>query len=576
MEFRRCLPGLSAWIESCYSGQPRLLLGEHVINSCCGVQQGDPLGPLGFALTLHSLVERIEAEAPSLDINAWYLDDGTLIGPPESLAASLRLVERDGPSLGLHLNRSKSLLVIPSHCDASSSPLPPDVPVCREGFCLLGCPIGPPAYCEQVLQARVNKIRESLTTLHNMRDAQLETSLLRSCLALPKFSYILRTCPPGHISQATRDFDMAIRACLERILGGPFSEWSWLKAALPSSRGGLNLRSSTLHAPAAYVASSSGSHDLVSAILRRLPNHPPHLDSALAALSVSAARQDWQCLADIDVPLRQRCLSIAIDDVGHEQLLSSAPLARARALAHSTSLPHAGDWLNGVPSAALGLRLQDKEFRCCLCYWLGVPLLSSTYSCPECGGDADRFGDHQVGCGGNGDRISRHNALRDVLFTAAQSAALSPAREASGVVPDSLSRPADILLPTWSKGRPAALDVHVISPLQQQTVHGAASTPGHALQVGVQRKLTSHLSACRSAGVTFIPVVAEALGGLAEDTISIIKSFGESIAQRAAPFDSTACTKQLFRRFAITLWRGNSVLWLRRLPTFAPSVDGVI
>ena len=229
-----------------------------------------------------------------------------------------------------------------------------------------------------------------------------------------------------------------------------------------------------------------------------------------------------------------------------------------------------------VSVLALVTLLQDREFRCCLCYWLGVPLLSSTYSCPECGGDADRFGDHQVGCGGNGDRISRHNALRDVLFTAAQSAALSPAREASGVVPDSLSRPADILLPTWSQGRPAALDIHVISPLQQQTVHGAASTPGHALQVGVQRKLTSHLSACRSAGVTFIPVVAEALGGLAEDTISIIKSFGESIAQRAAPFDSTACTKQLFRRFAITLWRGNSVLWLRRLPTFAPSVDGVI
>ena len=97
-------------------------------------------------------------------------------------------------------------------------------------------------------------------------------------------------------------------------------------------------------------------------------------------------------------------------------------------------LPHAGDWLNGVPSEALGLRLQDREFRVSLRYWLGVPLHSSPYSCPECHATADEFGDHQVGCGGNGDRIYRHNAVRDVLYTAAQSAALAPTREATGVV----------------------------------------------------------------------------------------------------------------------------------------------
>ena len=60
---------------------------------------------------------------------------------------------------------------------------------------------------------------------------------------------------------------------------------------------------------------------------------------------------------------------------------------------------------------------------------------------------ADRFGDHQVGCGGNGDRIARHNAIRDVLFSAAQYAALAPTREAPSLVPSFCSRPADILLP---------------------------------------------------------------------------------------------------------------------------------
>ncbi len=51
--------------------------------------------------------------------------------------------------------------------------------------------------------------------------------------------------------------------------------------------------------------------------------------------------------------------------------------------------------------------------------------------------------------------ITRHNAVRDVLFSAAQSAALAMLFQTPC---------ADILLPTWHGGRPAALDVHIISP----------------------------------------------------------------------------------------------------------------
>ena len=90
----------------------------------------------------------------------------------------------------------------------------------------------------------------------------------------------------------------------------------------------------------------------------------------------------------------------------------------------------------------------------------------------------------------------------------------------------------------------------------------AASTPGHALQVGVQRKLASHLSACRSVGVEFIPFVMETLGGLAEDSIFILRSLGKAIAQRVGSLDmstdTSVCTKQLFHRTAIALWRGNA------------------
>ena len=163
----------------------------------------------------------------------------------------------------------------PCQCDSSQSSLPPDIPVASGGFCLRGCPIGPPSYCEEIVQARITRIRESLAALHDMQDSQLETTVLRSCLALPKFSYILRTSPPSYIEQATRDFDVAVRETLEVILGGPLSEWSGLKASLPSSRGGINLRSDSLHAPAAFLASSSCSQELVGKMLGRLPSRSP-------------------------------------------------------------------------------------------------------------------------------------------------------------------------------------------------------------------------------------------------------------------------------------------------------------
>ena len=565
-QFRKHIPGLSAWMESCYSGQPLLLLGEDIIHSCSGVQQGDPLGPLGFALTLHLLAKKVKAEVPDLALNIWYLDDGTLMGSPDDLAAALDIVEKEGPSLGLHLNRSKSLLYIPKEEDESLSPLPSDIPTTRDGFTLLGCPIGPPSYCEGVFQTRLERVKTSLGHLRDMADAQLEMTLLRSCLALPKVSFVLRACPPSHIHHSTNLFDATIRHTLEDIVGGPVSDWSWLKAGLPSSLGGLNLRSASLHAPAAFIASTSASQPLVEQILGHTPSSFLNIRDTVSALAAAAVNSNWLSLEDIDVPLRQHSLSAVIDKAIFDRLLVSAPSIRSRALALSSSLPHAGDWLNVVPADYLGLHLRDRELRCCLRYWLGTPMHSKPYPCPECRSTADPFGDHQVGCGGNGDRISHHNAVRDVLFSAAQSAALAPSKETPGLIISTLSRPADILLPNWSRGCPAALDFHVISPLQDLTVAEASFTPGHALQVGVRRKLDSSLSACREAGLLFVPLVAESLGGLAEDTISTIRIIGQAISDRCGTSDRATTTKQLFSRVAIALWRGCGFTGYHHLP----------
>ena len=191
--------------------------------------------------------------------------------------------------------------------------------------------------------------------------------------------------------------------------------------------------------------------------------------------------------------------------------------------------------------------------------------------CPMCGlfDIADPFGDHHVGCGGNGDRIHRHDSIRDVLFTAAQSAALAPRKEVPSLIPGTSNRPADIYLPNWAQGRPAALDVTVISTLQSLTVSKASTSQGHALRIGERRKMVHHYEACQSVGVSFVPLVVETLGGWSDDAIQTICKIGRLLGQRF-PAEST---QHLFQRLSIALWRGNAGLWLNRLPTW---VDGTV
>ena len=571
-EIRARIPSLSSWLECCYGGRPHLHLEDKCISSCSGVQQGDPLGPLGFAVALQPIVDMINSKVPNLKINAWYLDDGTLVGSPSDLSLALSIVEQEGPPRGLRLNRAKSLLFSPSPTSPISNPLPPEIPLADEGFSLLGCPIGPPSFCNAALLKRVEKVSNYLRKLPDLQDSQSESTLLRHCLSLPKILFSLRTCPPGFIKQATDAFDDLIRDSLADIAGGPLPEWSWRKASLPCSLGGLGLRNASLCAPAAYISSLNEVQPLIDTLLQ--PALPPlHLSEVIADLASVAGHPDWVSSQSIDVPIRQRPLLRCIDKVSFDLLLSSASDERSKALTLSTSLPHAGDWLQVIPSSALGLHLVDREFRASLQYWLGLRIYEEEYSCPVCKKSADAFGDHQVGCGGNGDRIFRHNAIRDVVFSAAQSAALCPRKEMPSLIPGSRSRPADVYVPLWVGHRPAAMDVTVISPLQQLTLSGASSIAGHALQVAEERKRTAYAELCHPLGIDFVPLALEALGGWSELTCNTIRSISRLQAQRLG-IPTTESYHHLAQRIAITLWRGNSSLWMSRQPSIPACVDG--
>ena len=144
---------------------------------------------------------------------------------------------------------------------------------------------------------------------------------------------------------------------------------------------------------------------------------------------------------------------------------------------------------------------------------LARPAYNQRGTLPQLWEQVDPFGDHQVGCGGNGDRIYQHDSIQDALFSVAQTAALAHRKEVPSLIPDTLSCPVDVYLPKWKRGQPSALDVSVISKMQQLTLEGATIIPGYALGVGEERKMGPYAEECRAVGIYFVLMVMETLGG---------------------------------------------------------------
>ena len=70
------------------------------------------------------------------------------------------------------------------------------------------------------------------------------------------------------------------------------------------------------------------------------------------------------------------------------------------------------------------------------------------------------------------------------------------------------SKPADVFIPHWQGGK----DVTVVKTLQDALVHGAATTPSHALPDVHSQEMDEFREPCSLQGITFIPVAVESLG----------------------------------------------------------------
>ena len=424
----------------------------------------------------------------------------------------------------------------------------------------------------------MEKVRAATSTdlFPNLQDPHAEFVLLRSCLALPKISFNLRTVNTMEHVEILRDFDSITREALSRILGTPVDDGVWQQAKLPVPMGGMELRGAEDHASAAYAASFLASQTLARELQHRLEEEPTTLPQEL--INGLSNRQGEEVNVEELEVMSQKAISTKID-LNNKRLFTNSiqesGVVREIARVACLGLPHAGDWLQAAPIPTLGLHLQPREFILAAKYRLGCAVYDNDGPCPACLKPSDKLGDHALNCGFTQERIARHNHLRDAYYETAVSAALAPVKEGRYLIPGSDRRPADVLIPYWRSGKDAALDITVVNPIQQATLHQAAVTPGYALTYAYEGKMNKAAEACRQQGLAFIPLAFESFGGWHEVTHMEVKKLAGALSRHTGQ-DEQQAGQHICQRLALLLQKGNAAILGNRAPEPPNAViDGV-
>ena len=201
-------PEIYPFIWQSYSTPSALLFGDHIIQSSSGVQQGDPLGPALFSLSLQPLVDSLSSE-----LNIWYLDDGTIGGSAEDVINDLKTIIHQSPHLGLELNASKCEVIL-GEMDLSSAnvalamlrEVAPDVHLLqRDTATSLGASLFHSTLSSS-LRSKIH-VLECLTSRLECLHTHDALFLLRNCLAIPKLMYLLCSSPAWQASEDLEAFD---------------------------------------------------------------------------------------------------------------------------------------------------------------------------------------------------------------------------------------------------------------------------------------------------------------------------------------------------------------------------------
>jgi hypothetical protein len=145
-----------------------------------------------------------------------------------------------------------------------------------------------------------------------------------------------------------------------------------------------------------------------------------------------------------------------------------------------------GDWLNALPLASAGLKMDNATVRIAAGLRLGSPIVRP-HVC-VCGKMVTVDGLHHSSCRHGSGRHSRHNQVNDLLCRAFVSAGTLATREPHSLCTRDEKRPDGVTQVPWRKGRCIARDATCPDTFAPSHVQACSSLAGSAAAVAEQKK----------------------------------------------------------------------------------------
>ena len=535
------VPQIYRFCHLAYDTSSALKFFNHTLLSQEGVQQGDPLGPLLFCLSIHPLLLACGSQ-----LKIAYMDDITLGGPTTVVAADVALIKSQGTPRGLILNEKKCETITPDgHTDEVS--LQQFIHHTPLSSTLLGAPLLQGPAMNDCLQKRCSDLDRAISRLDliTSHDALV---LLRASFSAPALQHTLRTSQcDGH--EALTRFDNLLRAALCKICNVSLTDDQWLQASLPVKSGGLGVRRVASLAPSAFLASAVSTRDLQDQILQCYAQMP---DKA-----VEACQQVWCDINAKPIPngtlaTKQQAWDTPVVEKEFSFLLEHQvdDYSKARLLAAASK--HSADWLHAIPITSCGLRLDDNAIRIAVGLRLGADICQP-HTC-FCGAHVDVRGSHALSCKRSSGRLIRHNYLNDIIHRSLSRAGIPATREPHGLLRADGKRPDGLTLTPWREGRCLVWDVTVADTTSVSYLPATATAAGSAAESAAARKETKYIEL--SNRYHFFPIAIESHGPLSNKATSFLSDLGRRITVSTSDARETSF---LFQRISMALQRFNAV-----------------
>ena len=538
------LPEIYAFAHANYSDATQLKFSEHVVLSEEGPQQGDPLGSLMFCLALQRLLRELTA---SLQVG--YLDDLTLGGNAQTVAADVDHIMANSERYGLKLNISKCELIAEDPSKFSHIKSFKNFRLVQvEDMTLLGAPVMGNRAMETSLKEKTLLLQNAIGRLRDLNSHDALT-ILRNSLGIPKMQYVLRTSNCGGRPELI-EFDNILKSGLIDLLNVELSDSQWTQASLPIRSGGLGFRSAATLATSAFLASAVSTLEIQESILIHSTHAP--IDQ-----NVTRAIAFWQSLTTESPPLlacqhKQRSWDDILVRDAYKTLLASAKTDMDKARLLAAQQPHAGDWLLAPPITSVGLRMSDEEIRISAGLRLGARLCHP-HRC-ICGANVDERGTHGLSCRKSAGRQLRHSTLNDIICRSIRRAGVQSLKEPLGLSRDDGKRPDGVTLTPWSRGRCLAWDVTVPDTFAASHLAMTSTTPSAAADKAAANKTAKYQQLTQTHILT--PVAIETTGAYNIQASQFLQEIGRRTTVETGDVKETV---YLFQRISVAIQRGNAL-----------------